>query len=234
MPKPPRPWIVTKHGPIEKLEENLWVVEGDVPGMPFRRRMSIVKRSDGTLLFFNAIPLEQPQLDEVLAWGTPAVLVVPHDQHMIDARAFAEKLNLRVYAPKTCEAKARERAEVSGTLEEVPVDPAVRIEPVAGVKNGEPALVVTSFGGRLNLLVADVLMNNRKEAMALLPRMMGFAGPVKIVPIFRMMFLKDKKALQTQLREWADLPGLRRIVPCHGDVISTNSAQGLREAASTL
>ena len=234
MPKPPRPWIVTKHGPIEKLEENLWIVDGDVPGMPFRRRMSIVKRSDGTLLFFNAIPLEQPQLDEVLAWGTPAMLVVPHEQHMIDARAFAEKLGIRVYAPKACEAKARERADVSGTLEDVPVDPAVRIEPVAGVKNGEPALVVTSFGGRLNLLVADVLMNNRKEAMAFLPRMMGFAGPAKIVPVFRMMFLKDKKALQTQLLGWADLPGLRCIVPCHGDVLSTSSAQALREAASTL
>src|SRR5216684_8278099 len=50
MAKPPRPWIVTKHGPIEKLEDNLWVVAGDVPGIPFRRRMSIIKRADGTLL----------------------------------------------------------------------------------------------------------------------------------------------------------------------------------------
>src|SRR5579859_7061935 len=32
MAKPSRPWIVTKHGPIVKLEDNLWVVEGEVPG----------------------------------------------------------------------------------------------------------------------------------------------------------------------------------------------------------
>src|SRR5437588_6074181 len=117
MAKPLRPWIVTEHGPIEKLEDNLWVVDGGVPGVPFRRRMSIVKRSDGSLLFFNAMPLADAVLEEVKGWGKPAVLVVPHDQHMIDARAFAERLELQVYGPKECEAKVRERAPLAGTLD---------------------------------------------------------------------------------------------------------------------
>ena len=47
----PRPWIVTPHGAIEKLEDNLWAVQGDVPGVPFKRRMFIIKRSDGSLMF---------------------------------------------------------------------------------------------------------------------------------------------------------------------------------------
>jgi hypothetical protein len=230
----PRPWIVTKHGPIEKLEDNLWVVGGDVPGIPFQRRMSIIRRSDGTLLFFNAIPLEDAALAEVKAWGKPAVLVVPHDQHMIDARAFAEKLGLQVYGPKECEAKVRARAEVTGTLDAIPSDSSIRIEPVAGVKNGEPALVVTSTGGRTNLLVSDVIMNNSKESIGFFPRMMGFAGHAKIVPVFRMMFLKDKKALQAQVNRWAELPGLARVVPCHGDLVSTNAPEALRAAAATL
>jgi hypothetical protein len=234
MAKPPRPWIVTKHGPIEKLEDNLWVVEGDVPRLPFRRRMSIIKRADGTLLFFNAIPLEESALEEVKAWGKPAVLVVPHDQHMIDARAFAEKLELEVYGPKECEAKVRARAKVTGTLEGVPTDASVRIEPVAGIKNGEPALVVTSAGGSVSLLFSDVIMNSRKESMGFFPRMMGFSGPVKIVPVFRMMFLKDKKALKTQLERFAALPGLKRLVPCHGDVLSSSAPEALRKASATL
>jgi hypothetical protein len=107
MAKPSRPWIVTEHGAIEKLSDNLWVVDGAVPGVPFRRRMSIVKRSDGSLLFFNAMPLEPAALEEVRGWGKPEVLVVPHDQHMIDADAFAKKLELKVYGPKQCEAKLR-------------------------------------------------------------------------------------------------------------------------------
>jgi hypothetical protein len=196
--------------------------------------MSIIKRADGSLLFFNAMPLDASTLVEVKAWGKPADLLVPHDQHMIDARAFAEKLGLKIYGPKECETKMRARAEMTGTLEAVPSDPAIRIEPAAGVKTGEPVLIVTSGGGRVSLLFSDVIMNNSNKAIGLLPRMLGFAGSVKIVPIFRMMFLKDKKALKQQVERWTELTGLTRLVPCHGDVLSSSPSEALRTASATL
>lgn len=182
MPKTPRPWIVTRHDPIEKLEDNLWAVQGDVPGIPFKRRMFIIKRSDGTLMFFGmAIPVEDQLLAEITAWGRPSILVVAHDQHMIDARAFAERLGLKVYGPKPCEAKMRARVELAGVLEDVPPDPNVQVMPVAGTKAGEPAVIVKSDGGRrVSLLVSDVLQNNPKDSLGLLPRLMGFGGGPKI------------------------------------------------------
>jgi hypothetical protein len=234
MAKPPRPWIVTRHNPIEKLEDNLWAVEGDVPGVPFRRRMSIIRRGDGTLLFFNAMPLEDGAMKELTSWGKPSALVVPHDQHMIDATAFAEKLGLSLYGPKACEEKIRARAAMAGALDAVPAEAAVRIETLEGVKNGEPVLIVTSAGGRVSLLFSDAIMNNPKDAIGFLPRLMGFSGAVKIVPVFRMMFLKDKKALRAQLERLAAIPGLTRIVPCHGDVVSSGAPEALRAAAATL
>jgi len=236
MPKQPRPWIVTSHDPLEKLEDNLWAVQGDVPGIPFKRRMFIIKRSDGTLMFFGmAIPLEEGLLAEVTAWGRPAILVVTHDQHMIDARPFAERLGLKIYGPKPCEAKMRARADIAGMLEDVPPDPNVLVMPVAGVKNGEPAVIVKSDGGRrVSLLVSDVLQNNSKESLGLLPRIMGFGGGPKVVPVFRMMFLKDKGALKRQLAEWAALPGLSRLVPCHGDGVTSGAAAALKAAAAAI
>ena len=48
MPKAFDDWQVHAHRPIEKLTENLWRVEGDVPGMPLKRVMTVGKRSDGT------------------------------------------------------------------------------------------------------------------------------------------------------------------------------------------
>ena len=39
-----RSWIVTKHRPIEKLEDNLWVVEGDVPGFPIKHGKGVFRR----------------------------------------------------------------------------------------------------------------------------------------------------------------------------------------------
>ena len=236
MPKPPRPWIVTRHDPIEKLEDNLWAVQGDVPGIPFKRRMFIIKRADGTLMFYGmAIPLEDELLAEVKAWGRPSILVVTHDQHMIDARAFAEKLGLNVYGPKPCEGKMRQRAEITGMLEDVPPDPNVTITAVAGAKTGEPAVIVKSDGGRrVSLLVSDVLQNNSKGSLGLLPRIMGFGGGPKVVPVFKMMFVKDKAALKRQLGEWADMPGLARLAPCHGDAVTSGVANAIKAAAAAI
>ena len=60
MGKGPRPWIVTRHDAIEKHEANLWSVSGDAVGIKgMTRRMAIVRLSDGRLLFYNAIPLEE-------------------------------------------------------------------------------------------------------------------------------------------------------------------------------
>ena|SRR5215831_11943953 len=236
MPKQPRPWIVTRHDPIEKLEDNLWSVQGDVPGVPFKRRMFIIKRSDGSLMFFGtAIPLEESALAEVTTWGRPAMLLVPHDQHMIDARPFSEKLGLRVYGPKACEAKMRDRAEIAGLLEDIPADPTVEVVAVAGAKTGEPAILVRSAGGqRVSLLVADAIQNNPKANVGMLPRLMGFAGGPKVVPIFKMLFLKDKAALRKQLGAWGDLPGLARVMVCHGDTVTDGAGAALKAAAAGL
>jgi hypothetical protein len=236
MAKPPRPWIVTRHDPIEKLEDNLWAVQGDVPRIPFKRRMFIIKRSDGSLMFSGtAIPVDESSLAEITAWGRPAILVVTHDQHMIDARPFAEKLGLDIYGPKACEAKMRARAQIAGMLEDIPPDPNVQIAAVAGAKNGEPAVLVKSDGGtRVSLLVSDVLQNNSRASIGLLPRLMGFGGGPKVVPVFKMIFLKDKAALKRQLTEWAELPGLARLVPCHGDAVTSGVAERLRAAAAAI
>ncbi|HET8732485.1 MAG TPA: hypothetical protein VFM45_01810, partial [Anaeromyxobacteraceae bacterium] len=61
MTRRPRPWTVLPHGPLERLEENLHVVDGWVPGIRgLRRRMAVVRRSDGGLVFFNAVPVDEP------------------------------------------------------------------------------------------------------------------------------------------------------------------------------
>ena len=232
MAKTPRPWIVTRHDPIEKLDDNLWTVAGDVPGFPIQRRMSIVKLSSGALLFFNAFPLEDELLEEVKAWGRPAILVVPHHQHMIDAHAFQAKLGLKLYGPAECEAEIRARAELEGTVEAIPADANVTVQAVPGVKLGEPAVIVRSGGGaRVSLLFADVIQNSAKSSLKLLFRMLGFGGGPKVVPVFKMLFVKNKAAVKQQLAAWSELPGLTRLVPAHGDVVSTGAGAALKEAA---
>lgn len=46
----PRPWIVTRHDPIEEIDTNLWAVSGDVPGFPptarFQRPGAVRRAAD--------------------------------------------------------------------------------------------------------------------------------------------------------------------------------------------
>jgi hypothetical protein len=235
MPKPQRPWKVTAHDPIEKLEENLWAVNGKIPGVPMHRRMCIVKRSDGRLLFFHAIPLDDKALAEVTAWGKPAFLVVGHDQHAVDADAFSKRLGLKIFGPKEKDAQLRDRIELAGHLEDLPADPAVSIEAMAGTKSGEPVMIVRSAGGqRVSLLFCDAIHNNHPDRTSLILRLLGFAGGLKVNPVFKLLFMSDRTALRAHLEKLAAVLGLTRLVPCHGDILTTDVPAALRAAAARL
>jgi hypothetical protein len=226
-----RPWIVTPHSPLRQLEENLWTVDGQVPGAPMSRRMCIVKRADGKLLFFHAIPLDDATLAQVKALGEPAYLVIAHDQHGIDADAFQKKLGLKLYGPKRSEAKLRAKFDLDGTLDDVPKDADVEVFSVDGAKSGEAMIAVKSKGGT-SLLYSDVVMNVKQAGFVM--RLMGFVGGPKTPAVWRMFFIADKKALKAQFEQLAARPGLKALVPCHGDLVCEGAAQALQQVAAAL
>jgi hypothetical protein len=231
--RPERPWIVTPHDPIEKLEDNLWAVEGGVPGVPMRRRMSIVKRSDGKLLFFHALPLEEAALSQVRAWGQPGYLVVGHDNHAVDAPAFSKMLGIPIYGPKANAAKLSKKIALAGTLEELPPDPAVTVESVPGARNGESLVTVRSAGGqRASLLFCDAVQNMRTGN--LLMRLLGFVGGPKCPALFKLLFANDKPALRAGFERMAATPGLVRLVPCHGAIFTDDAAGAMKRIAESV
>jgi len=229
-----RPWTLLPHGQLTKIEDNLWAVENNIPGARFPRRMSIIRLKNSSLLFFHAIPIDDTTIAEIKSLGYPEFLVIGHDQHAMDAEAFREKLGLKAYCPKDCEAKSRERVEISGTLSDIPHDDSIDILSLPGTKHGEAAIVVKSPNGHVSLLVSDVIMNVPKEEAGLPFRIFGFTGGPKIVPAFRRLFVKDKDSVKKALNEWANTPGLSRLVPFHGHIIETNAAAAVRGAAAAL
>jgi len=235
--RPPRPWTVLPHGPLERLEENLFAIEGVVPGIAgLRRRMAIVRRADGGLLFFNAVPVDDEALARIRQLGRPAILVVPQSLHMIDANAFRERLGVRVYAPAVARAEVAERVAVDGAFEDVPEDPAVSVVPVAGFKTGEGMAVVRS-AGRVSLVVADLVLNvpHAPGLPGLVFRILGMTGDRPKLPApVRLRVLRDRAGLRAQLEELARMPGLTRIVPSHGPVVERDPAGVLREIAAGL
>ncbi len=232
----PRPWTVTRHDPIERLDDNLWAVNGVVPDFPpgsgMDRRMSIIKLSDGRLVFHNAVPLEEAALAEVIAWGKPSILIIPMHLHAIDAHAFAERLGLQVFTSKATAEQVRALVPVAGTLEDLPKDPALGCEPLAGTRFGEAAYVVQS-GPRASLLFCDAFHDSRPGTGfgGFMFKLLGFTGrEPKIPPFYKLRAVTDKKALKADLLRLAETPGLVRAVPSHGHVVTNDPAGAIRRA----
>src|SRR5882757_9525585 len=76
-------WRVLPHGPIQSLAENLWRIEGELPHFSLRRVMTVVRLGDGRLVIHSAIALEEPAMQRLEAWGTPAFLLFPHARHRL-------------------------------------------------------------------------------------------------------------------------------------------------------
>ena len=228
-----RAWKVMPHEAIAKLEPNLWVVQGQTPSPGgIKRRMAIVRREDGSLLFFHAMPLEDAAMAEIAAWGRPEALVLGHDQHAIDAEPFANRLGLKIYGPGPNLQKLRARGlEIAGALADLPVDVGVRFEEMEGTKTGEAVGIVTG-GDCVTLLFADCWQNSSPDGMWLLLRIFGFAGGPKVVPAFRFLFMSDRAKLRAHLERLADTPKLARLVPFHGDIIDVDAAAALRRVAA--
>jgi hypothetical protein len=235
----PRPWIVTPHTPLEKHEDNLWTVDAEMPGFPaLRRRMTIVRRDDGTLVFHNAVPVNDTSLGEIGAWGKPSLLIVPHGYHKTDAQAFKTKLGVKVTGPSESATLIRKVVALDSTFEDFPSDETIRLERLEGIKVLGEAAFLVSTGSKRSLILCDAVGNmppgRGRGAGELLLWLLGFAGGPKVAPVYRLRFVSDKKALRYSLERLAATPGLCRLVPSHGPVIEGDAAATLRRVAALL
>jgi hypothetical protein len=232
-----RAWTVVAPGPLARIDENLWHVEDDVPGAPgMRRRMTLVRRGDGKLVFFNAIPVGDDGLAAIRALGEPAYLFIPNALHMLDAAAFTEKLGVRAFGPPQSLDAVRTRLPETAPYDELPADPAHQVLTVDGFKTGE-GLLLARTGEKVSAIVADLVMNQRHGTgfFGFMFRMMGFTGDAPRLPkpvLFRVG--DDRAKLRAFLEKLALTPGLARVVPSHGELIETDPAGALRGVASMI
>ena len=208
------------HGPLEPLADNLWRVEGDLPGFALKRVMTIVRLSTGRLVVHNAIALNQPA--DLDALGSPEFLVVPNGWHRLDAAAFRARYPaVKVLIPPAARKKVEQVLPVDLTMKEFPESDAVRFEVLEGLGGVEGVMHVRSSDG-VTLVFTDAVFN----LTARIPGVTGFiyhnvlgskTGP-RVTRIARWMMVKDKKAYRAHLERLAATPDLRRVVVAHGAV----------------
>lgn len=224
------------HGPIEKLSENLWRVQGALPGMSLKRTMVIARLDDGRLVIHSAIALQESAMQEIERWGTPAFMIVPNGGHRLDAPAYKARYpHLRVFAPRGSRARVEEVVAVDGTYEDFPSDGTVRLETLKGVADAEGAMIVRSPDGT-TVVLNDVMFNMDRKRDPLgffFTTLLGSAPGPRVSRLAKLVYVKDKKALREELARYAALPDLTRVIVAHEKVASGPEARASLQKAMT-
>lgn len=231
-------WQTLPHDPIQELTENLWRVEGALPHFSMRRVMSVVRLRDGRLVIHSAIALDEASMKRLEAWGEPAILLIPHSRHRMDAPRYKQRYPaLRVFAPPAVMHKASEVVKVDGSFAEAPLDDSASLELLAGTGEAEAALIVHSSDGA-SVVLTEVVFDLEPPKSALLRAaisLTGFGpGPV-VTPVVKLELVKNKRELAAHLERLGSTPRLQRLIVGHSRMsIGPDAAGALRRAAATL
>ena len=238
MPKPFTEWKVLPHGKLTAIEDGILTVVGDIP-MPvgdMKRRMTVVRLSDRRLVIFSAVALDEEEMHALEDFGEPAFLIVPNDHHRLDSKIWKDRYPaMQVITPKGAREEVEKVVHVDATSADFG-DPDLALITVPGTHEHEAALEVRRPNGT-TLVLNDVVGNMRDTSGfgGWLLRMMGFAGDKPHVPFpVKLAMINDKAALAAQLRQWANLPSLKRILVSHGSTIDDDPRGALRELAASL
>jgi hypothetical protein len=238
MPRPFTEWKVLPHGKLTAIEDDILTVVGDIP-MPvgnMKRRMTVVRLRDRRLVIFSAVALDEEEMHAFEDFGEPAFLIVPNDHHRLDAKIWKDRYPaIKVITPPGAREKVEKAVPVDATRADFD-DADVALVTVPGTREHEVALEARGPNGT-TLVLNDIVGNIRdsKGFGGWMLRMMGFAGDEAHVPLpVKMTMISDKAALAGRLRQWADLPSLKRILVSHGSTIEDDPRGVLRELAASL
>src|SRR5262249_28017002 len=224
------------HGPIEKLEDNLWRVEAVLPGTPMKRAMTLARTKDGRVVVHSAVALNDASMKAIEAWGAPSFLVVPNAMHRLDARVWKERYPaMKVVCPAGAKEAAGEVVKVDATEIDFG-DDAIRFGGFGGTAERESTLEVKS-GATTTLVITDAVMHVRKIPGfgGFVMKMMGFVGPTpRVVRAAKKALVADRDAVVAQLESLAGRADVRRVLFGHGDTIEGSVGDGLRQAIATL
>jgi hypothetical protein len=233
MPKAFDKWQVFPHRPLEKLEPNLWRVEGDLPGANGTRVMTIARLKDGTLCIHNGIALEEELMKEIEAFGKPAILVVPNGFHRLDSKVYKQRYpQLKVVCPTGARAKVEQVLPVDASYADSVGDETVRLFHLAGTKDREGVLEIESEGKKT--VVFNDVVNNLPKMSGVFGFLLAPTGQPSVPRLAKWITVSDKPALRAHLEKLAATPNLSRIIVSHGAVMTAQPSEILRTVASAL
>jgi hypothetical protein len=232
-------WTVFPHGPVETIDDGILSAEGEIrmPLGTFPRRMTVAALNGGGTVVFSPVALHEPAMQEVEALGQPRFMVVPNGFHRLDAQVWKQRYpDVKVLCPPGARKRVEQAVAVDAT-NDVLDDGEVSFIIADGARRAESALLVQRGAGS-TLVINDLVSHIRHPkglGANIFARVFGFGVKrPQMAREVRWLLVNDKAALARQLRRWAAIPDLKRIIVSHGDIIENEPAEVLKRVALTL
>jgi hypothetical protein len=226
-------WTVLPHEPLQKLSDNFWCVQGTMPDGKAKRKMSVMRLADGSLMLHNVIALEEPHMQDLEAFGKPSYIVVPNGFHRQDARIWKDRYpSAKVIAPVGSRKKVGQIVPVDLDYKDAPSDASVKLSYFDGTKQKEGYAEVRSADGT-TLVINDVILNMPKMG-GLFGFLLGPTGQPSVPRFTRWFVAKDNGALGEHIERLSNIADLRRVVLSHGQNLEQKPAEALKTARATV
>ncbi|MBI2374388.1 MAG: hypothetical protein HYV07_10375 [Deltaproteobacteria bacterium] len=228
---------IHRHGPIESLAENLWIVTGSSQ-FPLPRNMVIHRLPTGSLFLHSVVAMHEEGMRALEAIGPPGVIVVPSASHRLDAPFYKERYpNAVLLCPEASRARVAEKVPVDGTCEERLEDLGVRVYRARGLKPVE--LVYGLDIGKTPqtaLVFNDALfhLEHQPGLAGMVLRGIGSTGFFGMSRLARFSLLESASELADWLREMSHDDGLRCVTVSHGAPLVEDVGARLRDAAERI
>jgi hypothetical protein len=215
--------------PPRALAPNLWQVTGSLamPGIP--RNMTAYRLADGRLVLYSVIAMHEAGMRALEALGTPAVMIMPHDRHQMDAPFYKRRYpKLRVLAP---DPGSRRNVAVDAGLDELAAL-GIRAYALPGTSYHEAILELPVDGGVA--LCACELLGNVRGLHGPLALAMKWLGPpgggLGVARAVRWREVTDRTAVRAWLAGLADREDIRMVLVGHGAPVTEDARAALRRA----
>jgi hypothetical protein len=225
--------------PLKALAANLWQVEGTLSnGLP--RNMTVYRLPDGRLLLYSVVAMQAADLEALEKLGRPAIMVMPHDRHQMDAPFYKQRYpDLRILAP---DPRHPRQVPVDGDLGELEAL-GIKAYVLPGTTYHEAVLELPVEGGTpggtpgVALCTTELLGNisGLPGVMGVLLRLLGpSGGGFGVARVVRWREVSDRPRVRAWLSSLAERPELRLVLVGHGSPVTDDPRAALRRAAGQV
>ncbi|HEY4187632.1 MAG TPA: hypothetical protein VGP07_21320 [Polyangia bacterium] len=228
--------------PFRALAANLWQVEGTLAsGLP--RNMTVYRLRDGGLLLYSVVAMHDEGMAALEALGRPAMMVMPHDRHGMDAPFYKRRYpDLRVLAP---EPRHPRTVPVDGDIAELGAL-GIHAYPLPGTSYHEVVMelpIEEGEGGEGGVargiaLCTTELLGNVAGLQGVMGALMHLLGPAGggfgVARVVRWREVRDRQRCRAWMSSMAERPDLRMVLVGHGSPVTQDPGASLRHAAQQV